>query len=145
MNVLSSLSSWEGFVNAIILLDTNSDKIYLCANNLCDNRDFTVFRIFDPLTQKKMNLNRERYFKDQIEWIRLRCLLMKTMISAFHLLTKDGSIPTNISEDVTSNGAKTESEKDDVFPKFLDHLRAKFNELKEKCLHFEIVSPMRSI
>ncbi|XP_074602186.1 phagocyte signaling impaired [Brevipalpus obovatus] len=139
--VISSIlkpKNWESFVDAIILLDTNSDKIYLCANNLCDNRDFTVFRIFDPLTQKKMDLNRERYFKDQKEWIRLRCLLMKTMISAFHLLTKDGSSPNNISEDVTSNGAKSELEKDDVFPKFLDHLRAKFNELKEKSLHFDI-------
>lgn len=132
-------SSSESFSNAISNCDSDLQKIEAISesDNFCDNRDFSVFHVSDPLTKERMEFNQQRYLEDEKVWIKFRCLLMKTITAAYNCIVQENVKDGEVGDQEIINNS--DSDRDQIFDAY-DKLLKYYETFKDKLLHFEIVS-----
>jgi hypothetical protein len=114
------------------VVDAELAKKDLCFNNLCDNRDFSVFRCLSAQMTEKIELNKTISFQHNIKWIKLRRLLIHTLIASFHLASK--TLSKKEDTKVTTNGISCEKDYSLLLHQLLTELKEYHNSLKEEKL-----------
>ena len=133
----------DAFAQTMMTIDVDLDKIENGFDDRLDNRDVAIFRVLDNETSEQSEKNREKWFDDQLKWIKLRHLLLKTIVVGFCSLAKLELKDLNnagSSEMINSNsiGAKFEGSDFPSFTKNLEKLTDYYETLKTKPIYLEM-------
>lgn len=126
---MSFESSPEGFVNVVSMVETELSKIDHSFKNICDNRDFSVFRSLSAQLTEKIENNKTVTFQQNIKWIKLRTILIHTLIASHHLASRSSKIEDT---DVTTNGISCEKNYSLLLHEHLNELKEYYDSLKNE-------------
>lgn len=111
-----------------MVVDLNLEKIDPRYNKVCDNRDISIFRSINTKITEKIERNKLISFQQNVKWIKLRSLLLRTLITAYYASSQTSSKVED--ENITANGIDSEKNYISIFHQLLNQLNEFHNSLK---------------